>query len=198
MLEIKAAAHDPECAQDRRQSERFAARSDRQLRGSSAGRAHISDRASSAGERVDIILWSPILLRSSSTRSRRRRSARSSSTRKSIRWNDCRSDEENLAIAIRTQWAEPSASPPSSTGWNLNLMVFEAVAGEAKDRVEHSADLFIEKLDMFDQDVATSWMPGGLQLARSCLCSTRQVRRIESFDEAQSTRSCAVAPAMHC
>ena len=91
-------------------------------------------------------------------------------------------DEENLAIAIGRNGQNVRLAS-ELTGWNLNLMGVEESQEKQKSETEHSAKLFMEKLDV-DQDVADILIQEGFStLEEVAYVPLAEMLEIESFDE---------------
>src|SRR5258706_1559109 len=104
-----------------------------------------------AGERVDIILWSPdpapFVINALAPAE-----ISSIMVDEEKHSMDVVVDEENLAIAIGRNGQNVRLAS-ELTGWNLNLMGVEESQEKQKSETEVSSKLFMEKLDV-DQDVA--------------------------------------------
>ena len=134
-----------------------------------------------AGERVDIILWSPdpapFVINALAP-------AEISSivVDEEKHSMDVVVDEENLAIAIGRNGQNVRLAS-ELTGWNLNLMGVEESQEKQKSESETSAKLFIEKLDV-DQDVADILIQEGFStLEEVAYVPLAEMLEIESFDE---------------
>ena len=134
-----------------------------------------------AGERVDIILWSPdpapFVINALAP-------AEISSivVDEEKHSMDVVVDEENLAIAIGRNGQNVRLAS-ELTGWNLNLMGVEESQEKQKSESEASANLFIERLDV-DQDVADILVQEGFStLEEVAYVPLAEMLEIESFDE---------------
>ena len=134
-----------------------------------------------AGERVDIILWSPdpapFVINALAP-------AEISSivVDEEKHSMDVVVDEENLAIAIGRNGQNVRLAS-ELTGWNLNLMGVEESQEKQKTETEHSAKLFMEKLDV-DQDVAEILIQEGFStLEEVAYVPLAEMLEIDSFDE---------------
>lgn len=134
-----------------------------------------------AGERVDIILWSPdpapFVINALAP-------AEISSivVDEEKHSMDVVVDEENLAIAIGRNGQNVRLAS-ELTGWNLNLMGVEESQEKQKSESEQSANLFIERLDV-DQDVADILVQEGFStLEEVAYVPLAEMLEIDSFDE---------------
>lgn len=134
-----------------------------------------------AGERVDIILWSPDPAQfvinalapaevSSIVVDEERHSM------------DVVVDEENLAIAIG-KGGQNVRLASELTGWELNLMSEEESKEKHKSETERIAKLFIERLDV-DQEVADILIQEGFStIEEIAYVPLNEMLEIEAFDE---------------
>ncbi|MBS1172134.1 MAG: NusA antitermination factor [Proteobacteria bacterium] len=134
-----------------------------------------------AGERVDIVLWSPdpaqfvigALAPADVT---------SIVVDEDSHSMDVVVDEDNLAIAIGRAGQNVRLAS-ELTGWTINLMTVEESQQKAEQEHAHIRNLFIEKLDV-DEEVANILIEEGFStIEEVAYVPLQEMQEIEAFDE---------------
>ena len=134
-----------------------------------------------AGERVDIVLWSPdpaqfvigALAPADVT---------SIVVDEDSHSMDVVVDEDNLAIAIGRAGQNVRLAS-ELTGWTINLMTVEESQQKAEQEHTHIRNLFIEKLDV-DEEVANILIEEGFStIEEVAYVPLQEMQEIEAFDE---------------
>jgi N utilization substance protein A len=134
-----------------------------------------------AGERVDIILWSPdpaqFVIGALAPAD-----VNSIVVDEESHSMDVVVDEDNLAIAIGRAGQNVRLAS-ELTGWTINLMTVEESQRKAEEEHTHIRTLFMEKLDV-DEDVANILIEEGFStLEEVAYVPLQEMLEIEAFDE---------------